>query len=42
METKTKEITFDFFKLWVTIVLALFFTFGTTGLVIYYKFFNNE
>lgn len=42
METKTKETTFDFLKLWVTIVLALFFTFGTSGIVIYYKFFNNE
>jgi len=42
METVSKETPFDFFKLWITIVLALFFTFGTSGLVIYYKFFNNE
>lgn len=42
METKKEETSFDFFKLWITIVLALFFTFGTSGLVVYYKFFNNE
>jgi len=42
MDAVNKETQFDFFKLWVTIVLALFFTFGTTGIVIYYKFFNNE
>jgi hypothetical protein len=42
MDTVNKETQFDFFKLWITIVLALFFTFGTAGLIIYYKFFNNE
>lgn len=42
MESKNKEVTFNFLKLWFTIVLALFFAFGTSGLVIYYKFFNNE
>ena len=42
MSNENKETSFDFFKLWCTIVLALFFTFGTSSLVIYYKFFNNE
>lgn len=42
MASENKETQFDFFKLWITIVLALLFTIGTSGLVIYYKFFNNE
>lgn len=42
MDTKNKETSFDFFTLWITIVLALFFTIGTTGFIVYYKFFNNE
>ena len=42
MDTVNKETQFNFLKLWITIVLALVFTFGTAGLIIYYKFFNNE
>ena len=42
MDPANKETQIDFFKLWITIVLALFFTFGTASLVVYYKFFNNE
>lgn len=42
MEPQNKESPFDFFKLWLTIVLALLFTFGISGAAAFYGFFNNE